>query len=480
MAASKPTSWLSEQFHILSPTSSLGPQVSFWTYLQTVNVLNTSEQRVYTAPLFVIEVSCKYEFASYKPKPELGKLLSQEFDKTDSSQVTLTNTSDGAVAMTVSGGLARTLDSTERSGQTSGVGETLWTIAGAATEGAAAALGPWGWLIRGGWWVIRKLFGRAARDATSTYLIYPSVEDADKDNRIYQQVAQSSGAPHLGVSRFEVHQLTAANTNSDAVGFSGADIQPYLPLREAEPYITPSFIYTTNDVPVTPSRKFDLAVIALGGYARWSGTSSGRGMLKYPWTSTWSPTVTKNEFWVFDLSAAPFVTFKYDSDYNLMNQGVVNTGNTILAVLEKLHELEQTPTWLHYATKTNFSAPAEIISYIDWEEEDDAYIWPTWEMTQTTEPNDTKAYPVIFNLTKREVHVIYFDPNQTNITQTFYPWVFGYTAGQPAWLDRRPYFQESDISPPNSNTDFEILSDEDQAPPQLPRPRRVGTRVQQL
>nr|UXN86386.1 capsid protein [Goose astrovirus] len=232
-----------------SPTDSLGPAINMWTYLKTVNALSTRAQAPqvpYTSALFLVEATVTYEFSNYGPKPGLS-LMTSETLSASGKTATLVNTQDGALALTVSGALQRFLDEKEQhrrvsNAQTSGVGEVFWAVSTEVVETVASALGGWGWLLKGGWFVIRKLFG-AASNSGSTYLIYSSVSDAQIDSRIYQTVPTNTPL-QLAANTVKLVQLTQPNVNTTGQGTTvlsrDAD---YLPLPVAPMQVTPSLVY---------------------------------------------------------------------------------------------------------------------------------------------------------------------------------------------------------------------------------------------
>lgn len=238
-----------------SPTTANGPALNFWVYLQTYNALQsqTATQTSYVGPLALVEVSVEYTFSNYSPKPNLSTMVNQVITPTTGS-VKLKNNTDGSLIMEVTDStLRRVLDQAEEGNmraQTSGKGETFWSVSTTVVDVVAQAIGPWGWLLKGGWWVVRKIFGAA--NGTSNYAVYASVEDAQGDNRIFQAV--TGGEQSLALSPVHVTQLTQPNVNQG--GNVTVTTQPgpivtqdYLPLAYAHSQSVPP-LYNQDMTPI--------------------------------------------------------------------------------------------------------------------------------------------------------------------------------------------------------------------------------------
>lgn len=247
-----------------SATSTVGCALDFWILYQTVNIMQASgsSQIVYTKPIYSVEVRVSYQFSGYEPKTALSQMTNSTV--TTSSTVQMSNASDGSLVMVASTTVARCMEEDRPhrlNAQSSGVGEKLWAIATAAVEGAASALGPWGWLLRGGFWLVRKFFGAAGEDTTDTYMVYASIEDADKDNRIFQTVTQqtlNNGPVRvMQISTPNVNQLTA---NSVGAGPSPPAVLSYLPLPSAEPELKAYVDYKLDGTPANSWKSHQVRV----------------------------------------------------------------------------------------------------------------------------------------------------------------------------------------------------------------------------
>nr|AFF57960.1 capsid protein [Astrovirus CDB-2012] len=266
-----------------SPTDTVGPALDFWNLYKTVNTLQTgTTQQAYTAPLFSIEVFTVYVFSGYEPKPALAIMTNTTFESQQGA--TITNGANGELQLNVpkTSSLAERLREKEvpqrGQNQTGGVGEVLWAVASGAVEGAAEALGPWGWLLRGGWWVIKKFFGRSAENVNDVYLIYSSIEDANKDSRIYQAVKSTSVQIQQGP--LVLTQISSPNVNQSGgvVQVGSTTTTDYLPLSQAEPPLKKNILYDKTGNPVQSNKSHTMRMTGfpdskLVTGSAWLGTS---------------------------------------------------------------------------------------------------------------------------------------------------------------------------------------------------------------
>nr|QKN88812.1 MAG: capsid protein [Astroviridae sp.] len=214
-----------------TPMQSLGPALNFWTYLETKNLLGVAQiaqggadagvTNTYQGPLFLAEMRISYAFANYNPKPSLAQLGATTLEnKVEHENAQFANDDDGNLVLQIKkdSQAAKYMMAVEAASEPATSKEekssVAWSIAGEAVSAVAGALGPWGWLVRGGWWVIRRIFGaKQSKDDTETinYMVYPGVEDAMRDNPIRQTV--TSGAGKMPVGLFRIRQINNPNVN---------------------------------------------------------------------------------------------------------------------------------------------------------------------------------------------------------------------------------------------------------------------------
>lgn len=158
--------------------------------------------------VFIVEVDGRWEFSNYSAKPALGTLdrKTEEFPSTASAKPGLEVGEDGVLTMTIPSNsqLARFMGETyEKNAPGDGsVGETIWQI---VDEGAGIASSiaptPFGWLIKGAWWFVKKIAGRGA-NSTERYQVFASLADAQNGKPVMaERMSAKTAATTLTVTQ---------------------------------------------------------------------------------------------------------------------------------------------------------------------------------------------------------------------------------------------------------------------------------------
>lgn len=210
-----------------SPADSYGPAIDCLLAYRTDNLLHTSGSTTatYSGALWQIEVRLCYAFSTYCPKPGLTNLVAQTIPP--GQQVTIKASSDdGSIVMTTTSALiAQLLEPRTPTDPRKGKSETVWAVAGAVVDAAAPLLGPWGWLLKGGFWLVRKIFG-AATDDTATYQVYPSIEAAMGDQPIY---GQTQGTNPITLPIVHISEVMNPNPQNNPLSLPSASSAPQPP-----------------------------------------------------------------------------------------------------------------------------------------------------------------------------------------------------------------------------------------------------------
>lgn len=225
-----------------SPADSYGPAIDCLLAYKTDNLLHTSGSTTatYTGALWQIEVRVCYAFSTYCPKPGLTNLVAQTIPP--GQQVTIKASSDdGSIVMTTTSTLiAQLLEPRTPTDPRKGKSETVWAVAGAVVDAAAPLLGPWGWLLKGGFWLVRKIFG-AATDDTATYQVYPSIEAAMGDQPIY---GQTSGANPITLPIVHISEVMNPNPQSNPLSLPSSSPAPQPPAPQPQTPTLPLTLLT--------------------------------------------------------------------------------------------------------------------------------------------------------------------------------------------------------------------------------------------
>nr|UMO75867.1 MAG: structural polyprotein [Henan avastrovirus] len=326
--------WLTDTSQ--SPADAYGPAVDLMLAYSTINLLNTSggSSAPYKGTLWQVEAKVTYAFSTYAPKPGLQTLVSQTLDGSHQVQIQQ-SPADGSLIMTTTDPSLLSLLTPRTGGQRSGKSQTVWAIAATAVEAAAPLLGPWGWLLKGGFWLVRKIFGTSTRDTVSQYQIYPSIESAMSDQPIF-----GAGGDPATISLPLVHVSEVMNPNSennDLSNPSSRSLPPSPPQPSEDPELPLALLVGQSDVPAvyeytgdvyTPQPKWTGSTIFLTGvpyYTRVTGPSQSFGVR----TNNMSPS-NCTTLDIYDFTN--FGVFFGSNGY--LSQGAIHTSRTMIHSLK--------------------------------------------------------------------------------------------------------------------------------------------------
>nr|AJM71331.1 capsid protein [Avian nephritis virus] len=324
--------WLTDTSE--SPADAYGPAIDLMIAYKTENLLNTtgSTTSTYTGPLWQIEARVTCGFATYNPKPGLQNLVSQTLS--NGQTVTIQpSPDDGSLIMTTTSLQIRTLLSPRAGDPKKGKSQTIWAIAGSAVDAAATVLGPWGWLLKGGFWLVRMIFGGSSNAAGSSYQIYSSLESAMADQPIYgaQTGTQSITVPVVHVSEVLNPNPVSNQVPTPSTGSAPApptppapSADPILPLAEltGQPGVPP--LYTFDGSTYTPPNNWLGSTLLLTGipaHKRATGNLANFGV-----TNLQMSKVTATAIEIYDFT--DFGVFFGTGTY--LGEGGIHTGKTLV------------------------------------------------------------------------------------------------------------------------------------------------------
>lgn len=187
---------------------------------------STYQDKAWEGPLWIVEIKATWQFANYNSAPALGTLERVE----EKVQPSFSGSAGTPLVMELPTGstLARFMTEPHTStGRAAGadVGETIYQVVDTGLGVVSTVTPPpFNWLIKGGWWFVKKLFGRANRAGASQYYVYASLADA-QNNKPAILSSAVSGQPT--VTNLQVTQLNAPNTGPNTAGtFAGVPPVP--------------------------------------------------------------------------------------------------------------------------------------------------------------------------------------------------------------------------------------------------------------
>nr|ADV16836.1 capsid [Astrovirus swine/PoAstV12-3/Canada/2006] len=225
-----------------SGDSTLGPSIEIHTLGTTMSAYQNKE---FTGGLFLCELQAEWEFSGYAANPAL---LSLEKNREDNAEVSFDGEQGQPLTMVVSEDSLFNRIATKRSTFTRGVArdgqtksETIWQVVDTAVSAAEAVVPPpFGWLIRGGYWFVKKLAGRnRLRNGkqTSSYVCYASYQDALSDKpAICTGASAGFYSGHEVVTTANLH-FTQMNEPSTGIGATPTTFRSYRMMPEDTIYL---------------------------------------------------------------------------------------------------------------------------------------------------------------------------------------------------------------------------------------------------
>lgn len=230
------------------PTLSLGPAINIWLYMNTRNVFS-AENSTYDGPLFLAEMQVTFQFSNYNPKPGMQTMVTQQLENISTGSAEFTEDIDGSLMLRVPANskLYKTLSFTDesfeqkiRAERNGALGAKIWSLASDVVDTISTSLGPWSWLVKGGWFLLRRIFGNPDGRANEAmyFKVFSSVEDARANEGVHASLTTTVQMPQ---GTYVMQQLTEPNVagyTESAVTTRIREIttrSDYLPLSHAAP-----------------------------------------------------------------------------------------------------------------------------------------------------------------------------------------------------------------------------------------------------
>nr|UCW36909.1 MAG: capsid protein [Astroviridae sp.] len=183
----------------------LGPAIDVHVYGETFDLLKVSTTDAplspYGGPLWVVQIVYTFSFANYEPKPGMGVMDTAQLP---AENIVVGDDGEGQLTATIVEPTGKLHTMTFRADPHFGkhtrglkavqagesIGSTIWQVVTQAGETLADTVpGPWSWLIKGGLWFARRIFGNGENGINEEedrvqFLLYPDFEQAQRDVRI--------------------------------------------------------------------------------------------------------------------------------------------------------------------------------------------------------------------------------------------------------------------------------------------------------
>nr|URG87087.1 capsid protein precursor [Caprine astrovirus] len=162
---------------------------------------STYQNGQFTGGLFLAELETVWAFKDYSQQPGLMNLV--KGDSPGDAKITTDETGRVILKTATSTALAR-------AAATTSAAEIIWMVTDAIiTAGASAFPAPFSWLLRGGWWFLKRIAGAPVRAGEETFVVYSSINDARAD---VPCIADTANAQEVNIGQLYFQQITPGNT----------------------------------------------------------------------------------------------------------------------------------------------------------------------------------------------------------------------------------------------------------------------------
>lgn len=178
------------------------PMMSFAGTLEVHTLgktMSTYKNEAFTGGLFLAELETAWQFKDYSQQPGMLNLIKGE----DTQQAQIKTDSDGKLQLVVpqTSRMARAVTTTPS--------EIIWLVTDTVIQlGTNVIPPPFSWLIRGGWWLVKRAAGAPVRNGEMTFDIYASISDARAGVPCITNTPNSDAIP---VGGLHFQQVTPGN-----------------------------------------------------------------------------------------------------------------------------------------------------------------------------------------------------------------------------------------------------------------------------
>nr|AVM87163.1 capsid protein [Hainan marbled pigmy frog astrovirus 1] len=171
--------WMVDPDHDQSIT--LGAMVEVWTYGET---MSTYQATPFKGNLFRVRATVTYGFTSFDPKPDLQTLEKTEPEMKE--MLAHVDADGNAVVEMKSKATGLKAGPMPHHAESNSVSDVIWACSDAVVDTLSTVFPEWSWLIKGGWWFIKKIAGKELQNWLRANPAYATANDNDDLYYIYQ------------------------------------------------------------------------------------------------------------------------------------------------------------------------------------------------------------------------------------------------------------------------------------------------------
>lgn len=162
--------------------------------------MSTYRNEHFTGGLFLVEVLTEWQFKDYQQQPGLVNLVKGE--DTQNAKIETGEGNKLQLVLPAQSRMARAATTT--------ASDIIWVVSDTIIQvGTSIIPPPFSWLIRGGWWLVKRAAGSPVRTGEIRFDIYASISDARSNSPcvVQQEISQP-----VQVGGLHFQQLTPGNT----------------------------------------------------------------------------------------------------------------------------------------------------------------------------------------------------------------------------------------------------------------------------
>nr|UZH25317.1 ORF2 [Mamastrovirus 3] len=179
------------------PMMSFAGTLEIHTLGKTISTYRNTD---FTGGLFLAELETQWQFKDYSQQPGMLNLIKGE----DTQQSHIRTDENGKIQLVVPTGTRMAKAATGASS------EIIWLVTDTVIQAGTAILPPpFGWLIRGGWWLVKKAAGVNVRNGETVFDVYASISDARADMPC---ISTSNNMDPIQIGGLHFQQVTPGNT----------------------------------------------------------------------------------------------------------------------------------------------------------------------------------------------------------------------------------------------------------------------------
>nr|BAX00182.1 ORF2 [Porcine astrovirus 2] len=189
---------------------------------------STYRNEPFTGGLFLAELETTWQFKDYAQQPGMLNLV-----KGEDTQNARIETGDGDKLQLVLPGTSRMARAA-----TTTPSEIIWIVTDTIIQAGTALIPPpFGWLIRGGWWLVKRAAGAPTRSGEVRFDIYASISDARAN---VPCIAQEEISSPIQVGGLHFQQVTPGNAGI------GTDVPMARMMIDQQPQGNPTQCFVTS------------------------------------------------------------------------------------------------------------------------------------------------------------------------------------------------------------------------------------------